>query len=238
MAQHDYVLDNATGAAFRVDLNAVLQAIITQNSGSSAPTVTKPYMFWASTGDNKLKQRNSADTAWVDICELNVPIAKAGANSDITSLTAAAVTVAADDKVLIQDTSAGDILKSVTTQSIADLPIISQTKTIGYGTGAGFEYTQTVSKSTDFTINRPCGRITTHNSAIAAGASVSFFVNNSVMGSYNAVVLTGKAYSGNYRIECTNSTTGGFGVRITNITAGSLSQAIVIDFAVIGVVVS
>lgn len=74
MAQHDYVLDNATGAAFRVDLNAVLQAIITQNSGSSAPTTTKPYMFWASTGDNKLKQRNALDTAWVDICELNTTL--------------------------------------------------------------------------------------------------------------------------------------------------------------------
>lgn len=87
MAQHDYVLDNATGAAFRVDLNAVLQAIVTQNSGSSAPSVTKPHMFWASTGDNKLKQRNALDTAWIDICELNTPLANSGANSNITSLT-------------------------------------------------------------------------------------------------------------------------------------------------------
>lgn len=53
--------------------------------------------------------------------------AKSGANSDITSLTAltaitaGAVTVAADDKVLIQDTSAGDALKTVTAQSIANL---------------------------------------------------------------------------------------------------------------------
>lgn len=50
-----------------------------------------------------------------------------GANSDITSLTAvtnitaAAVTVAADDKVLIQDTSNTDQIKTVTAQAIANL---------------------------------------------------------------------------------------------------------------------
>ena len=50
-----------------------------------------------------------------------------GANSDITSLTAvtnitaAAVTIAADDKVLIQDTSNTDQIKTVTAQAIADL---------------------------------------------------------------------------------------------------------------------
>ena len=53
--------------------------------------------------------------------------AASGANSDITSLTAltnitaAAVTIAADDKVLIQDTSATDQIKTVTIQAIADL---------------------------------------------------------------------------------------------------------------------
>lgn len=54
-----------------------------------------------------------------------------GANGDITSLTAvtnitaAAVTIAADDKVLIQDTSATDQIKTVTTQAIANLVTVA-----------------------------------------------------------------------------------------------------------------
>jgi hypothetical protein len=216
-------LDTASIQADLQALQAALKIIFPNIGGAITPTHT---------------ELNYVDGVTSAIqTQLNAKAAS-GENSDITSLTAAAVTIAVDDKVIIQDTSASDALKTVTTQSIADLPIVSSTKTVGYGTGAGFEYTQTTSKSTDFTINRPCGRIITHNDALAAGASVSFYVNNSLMGSYNVVVLTGKAYSANYRIEVANSSTGGFGVRITNITAGSLSEAIIIDFAIIGVAVS
>jgi len=54
-------------------------------------------------------------------------LAAKGTNSDITSLTAltnitaSAVTVATDDKILIRDTSDSDNIKTVTAQSIADL---------------------------------------------------------------------------------------------------------------------
>ena len=231
MAQHDYVLDNATGAAFRVDLNAVLQAIITQNSGSSAPTVTKPYMFWASTGDNKLKQRNGADTAWIDICELNAPIAKAGANSDITSLTAAAVTAAVDDKVLIQDTSASDVLKTVTTQSIADLPIVSPSKAIGYGTGAGGEVTQATDKGTGVTLSTPTGKITMNNASLASNATVGFILTNTLITTSDILVLShsgGAAYN-----VWSTSNLGSAGIYVRNITGSPLSDAVVINFAII-----
>jgi len=40
MAQHDYVIDNSTGANVRADINGVLQAIASNNSGSSAPSTT------------------------------------------------------------------------------------------------------------------------------------------------------------------------------------------------------
>ena len=40
MATHDYVIDNSTGANVRADINSVLQAILTNNSSSSAPVAT------------------------------------------------------------------------------------------------------------------------------------------------------------------------------------------------------
>ena len=37
MSQHDGVLDNAPGQAFRLDVQAAIQALLTQNSGTTEP---------------------------------------------------------------------------------------------------------------------------------------------------------------------------------------------------------
>lgn len=104
---------------------------------------------------------------------------------------------------------------------------------LGYGTGAGGSVTQLTSKSTAVTLNKPTGQITMNNAALAAGASVYFNLNNSLFSSNDVAVLTGIDWSGNYRIETANSTTGIIGIRVTNITTGSLSEALVINFAII-----
>ena len=71
MSQHDYIIDNASGAAVRADLNTVLQAILSANSGASAPSTTSAYMLWADTTNNKLKIRSGADDAWFEIGSLD-----------------------------------------------------------------------------------------------------------------------------------------------------------------------
>ena len=71
MATHDYVIDNSTGANVRADINSVLQAILTNNSSSSAPGTTAAYMFWADTNSGTLKIRNSADNAWIELLQLD-----------------------------------------------------------------------------------------------------------------------------------------------------------------------
>lgn len=70
MAQHDFVLDNQAGSAFRADLNNALAAIVSQNSGASAPATTFAYQLWADTTTGVLKVRNSGNNAWVNICDL------------------------------------------------------------------------------------------------------------------------------------------------------------------------
>ena len=71
MATHDYDLANQSGASFRSDLNNVLQAILTNNSSASAPSTTAAYMFWADTNTGILKIRNSANSAWVELLQLD-----------------------------------------------------------------------------------------------------------------------------------------------------------------------
>jgi hypothetical protein len=67
MAQHDYIIDNATGAAVRADLNNALSAIVTLNSGASAPTTTYAYQPWADITTGLLKLRNAANTSWITV---------------------------------------------------------------------------------------------------------------------------------------------------------------------------
>lgn len=71
MAQHDFNLANASGAAFRSDLNNALSAIATTSSGASAPSTTFAYQFWFDTTANILKIRDGANTAWVNVASLS-----------------------------------------------------------------------------------------------------------------------------------------------------------------------
>lgn len=68
MSQHDYVLDNQNGLSFRADLNAVLAAILTNNSGATEPAVKFAGMFWLDTSTTPaiLRRRNDANSAWLD----------------------------------------------------------------------------------------------------------------------------------------------------------------------------
>ena len=104
---------------------------------------------------------------------------------------------------------------------------------LGYGTGSGGTVTQLTSKTTAVTLNKPSGRITMHNASLANGASVEFGVNNSMFGSFDTVILTGKSWSSRYRIENVNSITGLFYIRVTNVSGASQSDPIEIDFAII-----
>jgi len=83
MATHDYVLANASGAAFRTDLNNALAAIVSNNSNSSAPSTTYAYQWWADTSAGVLKIRNSANNGWVVLRQLDgTMLMEAGSAAD------------------------------------------------------------------------------------------------------------------------------------------------------------
>lgn len=71
MTQHDFVIDNQSFPAFRADLNQGLSALATTNSGDSEPPNVMPYMYWADTSNNLLKQRNAANDGWITIRPLD-----------------------------------------------------------------------------------------------------------------------------------------------------------------------
>jgi hypothetical protein len=71
MATHDYIIANASGAAVRADLNNALAAIVSNNSNATEPATTYAYQWWADTTAGQLKLRNSTNTDWVVIQELD-----------------------------------------------------------------------------------------------------------------------------------------------------------------------
>ena len=87
MAQHDYVIDNSTGANVRADINNVLQAIATNNSGSSDPSTTVASQFFADTNAGIMKLRNTANSGYVNLFTLAGGIdvdAASNFNEDVT----------------------------------------------------------------------------------------------------------------------------------------------------------
>jgi hypothetical protein len=75
MSQHDMNVDNGAGVAVRADINLALKALASQSSGASAPSPTFPAQVWADTGTGRLKQRNAANSAWVDKGPIDGPMA-------------------------------------------------------------------------------------------------------------------------------------------------------------------
>ena len=70
----DYNIANASGASVRSDINAVLDAIKTLNSGGTDPVNPEAFMLYVDTADsNKLKIRNSANNGFTEIGLTNSP---------------------------------------------------------------------------------------------------------------------------------------------------------------------
>lgn len=107
MAQHDYNLANAAGASFRADANDALAAIVSNNSGASAPTTTFAYQLWADTTTGILKQRNAANSAWIDILTLSSGAAKS-VDGTISSATTATTQTAGDNSTKVATTAYAD----------------------------------------------------------------------------------------------------------------------------------
>ena len=125
-----------------------------------------------------------------------------------------------------------------TTVTVYDLnrPLLgSAGSAVGYSTGTGGTVTQATSKSTGVTLNKRCGQITMNNAALSAAAEVSFTFTNSTIAATDVVVtaISSGATAGAYNTHVDAIAAGSCRISITNFSAGPLSEAIVLNFAVI-----
>lgn len=114
---------------------------------------------------------------------------------------------------------------------------VSSTSGFGYptGWGRGGTITQLTNKATGVTLNTPTGQITMNNAALAANTTVSFILTNSSITALDLIhvqLLSGNVTAGTYDIWSEKPTAGTVTINVRNISAGSLSEALVIQYMV------
>ena len=105
---------------------------------------------------------------------------------------------------------------------------------IGYSTGAGGTGSQSTAKTNSVTINNPTGQITMSNTALGAATIVSFTLTNNTIAATDLVVVQHVSVGTIGAYTCTATANAGSAtVFVRNNSAASLSEAIVLRFAVI-----
>jgi len=109
----------------------------------------------------------------------------------------------------------------------------------GYVAGEGGTIVQGTSKSTGVILSKKCGQITMNAAALAADTTVTFTLTNTEVVATDIIVLNhvSGGTAGSYLLNA-QAGSGSASINVRNITSGSLSEAIVIGFAIIKAVVS
>ena len=121
-------------------------------------------------------------------------------------------------------------------QDISGADIIYSDRELGYTAAAQGTVTQATDKSTAVTLNKSAGRITMNAAALAAATNVSFTLNNSFISANDVLIVTlsgGIATAGTYNCWVNSMSAGSASITLRNISAGSLSEAVIINFALI-----
>lgn len=80
---------NQTTPNFRADMNNALQALASNSLGTAAPTTAFPGMWWIDTTAGYLKQRNTANNAWVIVAKIDTDMLAALQTQTFTGYDAA-----------------------------------------------------------------------------------------------------------------------------------------------------
>ena len=106
---------------------------------------------------------------------------------------------------------------------------------LGYASSAQGAVTQGTSKSTGVTVNASMGQITMNDATLNTLTNVTFTLTNSLISAKDVIILNvgSGATSGAYNCWISSMSAGTCTITLRNISGGNLSEAVVINFAVI-----
>ena len=115
-----------------------------------------------------------------------------------------------------------------------ELTTMYASQEIGYATGAQGTVTQLTSKSTGVTLNKSAGQITMDAASLATVTNVTFTLTNSVLSAKDVLILNvTNGTSGAYNCWVSSMGAGTATITLRNISGSTLSEAVVINFAII-----
>ena len=99
----------------------------------------------------------------------------------------------------------------------------------------GGAVTQATSKSTGVTLSKRSGKITMNAAALAAATEVSFTVTNTTATAADVAIVNhvSGGTAGSYLVQANTMAAGSFKITVSNVSTGGLSEAIVLQFALI-----
>jgi hypothetical protein len=120
-------------------------------------------------------------------------------------------------------------------QNIEGADFVYVDSELGYTAAAQGTVTQGVSKAEPVTLNRSAGQITMNAATLNATTNVTFTLNNSTIGPKDVTILNvaAGATAGAYNCWISSKATGSCTITVRNISGGNLSEAVVVNFAVI-----
>ena len=144
-----------------------------------------------------------------------------------------AIGVAFADQIISGGTVDNSPIGAATPSTVAATTVYASTE-IGYAAGAQGAVTQLTSKSTGVTLNTSAGQITMNNASLATVTNVTFTLTNSTISAKDVLILNvTNGTSGAYNCWVSSMAAGSATITLRNISGGSLSEAVVLNFAII-----
>lgn len=139
MAQHDQVIADQLFPNTRTDLNSALAALFSNNSGGSAPSVTVAYQWWLDATNGILKIRNSTNTAWINVFDLNTASTYAPGPTGPTGPTGPAGPAGTPDYSLTVLKAGDTMTGTLSAPTVSATALISTSTLTGAPAGATFD---------------------------------------------------------------------------------------------------
>jgi len=151
----------------------------------------------------------------------------------VSTATQAALDLKANTSAISNINNTSDANKPISTATQTALNLKQTIPTASQGLGGTI--TQATNKTTGVTLNKQYGQITMNGAALAAAAEVAFTLTNSTIASTDVVLVNVQSVgtAGAYLVSVGAVANGSCSITVSNASAGSLSQAIVLNFVVI-----
>jgi hypothetical protein len=195
-----------------------------------------PIVDTGSVETKKITAKALAGGAVADLVAVwnNVATTFSAIKMDVTDTASAAGSMLLN--LLVGGAARFQVTKAGNTTAAGSIRSTSPSAGVGYATGAGGAETQLTSKATAVTLNKICGTITMHNATLAHQTPVAFTLTNSAIEATDVVAVCVKSggTAGAYLVSAGAVAAGSCSITLFNCqTSGNLSEAVVLQFAVI-----